>query len=322
MLTKKISIIIVGRNEGWIINKCIDSVIQTINKNKLISYEIIFVDSGSTDDTLAILKNKSEVNVYSIPNGSNSAIARNVGANESCGETLLFIDGDMELCSDTFNKIYCEKKGLIYDFVSGNFENYYYKNNHVVKKNLHYSIKKDTYQNTTGGLFFIKKELWNNVGGMRNEFRRSQDIDLGLRLSNRGWPILRVKEILAIHHTTDCFDAKRIIHNAFNGNYLYKGLLYRENLFNKYIYTNYIKKEISIFVLVLSIVFAIKYANVWLLILYPFTILCKTLLQKNIKLEFSFKYVFILMIDLFTIIGVLFFWPKQKKIPYYEKKTW
>ena len=34
-----------------------------------------------------------------------------------------------------------------------------------------------------GGLFLIKKELWEKNRGMRTAFKRSQDIDFALRIS-------------------------------------------------------------------------------------------------------------------------------------------
>ena len=47
-----ISFIVIGRNEGWKLTKCFESIYDTINYNKLINYEIIYVDSASTDDSI------------------------------------------------------------------------------------------------------------------------------------------------------------------------------------------------------------------------------------------------------------------------------
>ena len=88
-----ISFIIIGRNEGWKLKKCILSVITTIQVNKLQKYDIIYVDSKSSDNSIEIAKEFKQVKVYKITGDTNAAIARNIGASEAKGEYFFFIDG-------------------------------------------------------------------------------------------------------------------------------------------------------------------------------------------------------------------------------------
>lgn len=92
-----ISFIIIGRNEGWRLEKCFTSVFKTIKKDNIESFEVIYVDSKSTDNSVNVAKSYEEIKVFQIVGVCNAAIARNVGAKEAKGDILFFIDGDMEI---------------------------------------------------------------------------------------------------------------------------------------------------------------------------------------------------------------------------------
>ena len=86
-----ISVIIPVKNEGTKIRACIEGILsQTIPVT-----EIIVIDSGSTDDTLSILKEFSIVKVIEIPGSEfNHGATRNLGVRNATGEFLLFTVGD------------------------------------------------------------------------------------------------------------------------------------------------------------------------------------------------------------------------------------
>lgn len=79
-----ISAIIIAKNEGARIAQCIGSVIW--------AEEIIVVDNGSTDDTVAIAK-KLNAKII-VHHGTNFAALREYGAKAASGEWLLYIDAD------------------------------------------------------------------------------------------------------------------------------------------------------------------------------------------------------------------------------------
>lgn len=305
-----ISFIVIGKNEGKKLKNCIQSIRDTISYNDINNSEIIYVDSNSSDNSVKLLDEFENIHIYRIESESNAAVARNLGAEKSNGDVLFFIDGDMEVIPENFSQFYnSNSKKLEYPFISGDFINYYYnKNGELLDKEHHYGITSDIYQASVGGIFFIERSLWNSVGGMRSIFRKSQDIDLGLRVSAKGYKLLRKKETIAKHHTVEYIAGHRFWDDFFSGNYLFRGLLYKYNCLNKFTYRRYIKKEVTIavfiFVLACSI-FGIAYPLI--LLLYPISVVMKIFFKKREKKIWYF--IVYIILDLSTIFSLMFFWP-------------
>src|SRR5574344_665174 len=89
---KKVSIIVPIYNREKDLMKCYKSLINQTYKN----LEIIFVDDGSTDNTLNILKSLPNITVLTKENGG-PASARRYGLKESTGEYISFVDSDDKL---------------------------------------------------------------------------------------------------------------------------------------------------------------------------------------------------------------------------------
>lgn len=90
----KFSIIIPVYNVEQYLRKCLDSVLEQSYKG---DYEVICVNDGSTDGSLAILeeyaKQNSKIVVIDSPNGG-TASARNLGLNAAKGKYIWFVDSD------------------------------------------------------------------------------------------------------------------------------------------------------------------------------------------------------------------------------------
>jgi len=92
------SVVIPTYNRQPILEKCIHALEnQVIPDRQLITdYEIIIVDDGSTDDTIAWLKQKSFPHVrYFQQYHQGPATARNLGVENAKGEIIVFIDSDL-----------------------------------------------------------------------------------------------------------------------------------------------------------------------------------------------------------------------------------
>jgi|SaaInlStandDraft_1057018.scaffolds.fasta_scaffold19182_2 glycosyltransferase involved in cell wall biosynthesis len=314
-----ISFIVIGKNISNTINRCIDSIIKTVLKNNINYYEIIYIDSNSSDDSIKKAILYENIKIYKIIKNPNAAIARNLGFDKSNGNVLFFIDGDMEIIPETLKELYSPENGLKYPFISGDWIDFKYSKNEIIKKEKYYDLNSDEYQYTTGGLFLINRNLWIKIGGMRSIFRRSQDLDLGLRLSAIGFPLLRIKTPLSIHHTVDYNNNKRYLKDLFSGNFLYQGLLYKNNLFNKKIYKEYICKEISFFILIVISVYYLFSFNLHLFMFYFLSLIFK-LIYKKITLKNSSEFFIKFIIhDLNLLLSISFFWPMSASKIYFEK---
>jgi rhamnosyltransferase len=82
-----ISIIIPVKNGGKWIEKCIVTILLQKLKNK---FEIIIVDSGSTDETISIIQKYGELNLFCIDSHDfNHGLTRNFGVSKSKGDYIL-----------------------------------------------------------------------------------------------------------------------------------------------------------------------------------------------------------------------------------------
>lgn len=98
-----LSIIVPVYNTAPWLRKCLDSIINQTYRN----IEIICVDDGSTDDSLAVLQQytaqDSRVKVIHQENAGVS-VARNRGLDEATGEYVTFVDADDWLELDAYEK--------------------------------------------------------------------------------------------------------------------------------------------------------------------------------------------------------------------------
>jgi len=125
---KLISFIIIGRNEGWKLTHCLESIFKSAISNLLSYYEVIYVDSQSTDDSIVRANKFANIRIFLITGKYNAAIGRNIGAKEAKGDFLFFLDGDMELHPEFIKEaLRLHKKDL--RFISGQIEEQFYNEN-------------------------------------------------------------------------------------------------------------------------------------------------------------------------------------------------
>lgn len=86
----KASVVIPAYNAEQFISEAIDSVISQSYPN----VECIVVDDGSTDGTVAVVKEYGEKVKLVCQENSERSAARNAGVRESCGEYISFLDAD------------------------------------------------------------------------------------------------------------------------------------------------------------------------------------------------------------------------------------
>lgn len=93
-----ISVVIIGRNEGDRLLRCIESVHQA-DWGPLL-HEVIYVDSASTDNSVEMAR-KLQAHVIQVrPERPSAALGRNAGWRASAAPYMLFLDGDTILEAD------------------------------------------------------------------------------------------------------------------------------------------------------------------------------------------------------------------------------
>jgi len=93
-----ISVVVIGRNEGPRLQRCLQSVAQMQHLG--FDFEVIYVDSGSTDNSLAIAFAAHARIIELNPDRPSAALGRNAGWRAARGATILFLDGDTILHPD------------------------------------------------------------------------------------------------------------------------------------------------------------------------------------------------------------------------------
>lgn len=178
----KVSFVVIGYNIEKYIEKCIGSIMNQSLRN----IEIIFVDDGSTDNTLSIIKNL-EINDNRIQivsqNNSGANHARKKGYTYANGKYVIFVDGDDWVDEKLAEDIYTIAEKHNSDIVC--FKHYYSYDNgkSVVDKKSHYdNINKFKYLE----LILSEKiahEFWNkmykNSFLKKCEFYNIPDITMG-----------------------------------------------------------------------------------------------------------------------------------------------
>ena len=112
----KISIIMPVYNKEKYIKKAIESILNQTFKD----WEMLIIDDGSTDDSLAVCRifEDPRIHVISTENGGVSH-ARNIGVDKAQGEYLTFVDGDDYLAADYLENLYIEPYDMIIGGLKG-----------------------------------------------------------------------------------------------------------------------------------------------------------------------------------------------------------
>lgn len=100
MNSEKLSIIIPCFNEESVIEETYKQVCQVINENDLNPYEIIFINDGSSDGTIDILRRISEIDksvkVVSFSRNFGHQVAVSAGLKFCTGDIAVVIDADLQ----------------------------------------------------------------------------------------------------------------------------------------------------------------------------------------------------------------------------------
>ncbi|NUP19502.1 MAG: glycosyltransferase [Streptomyces sp.] len=121
MLRTKVSVIVPVYNTGKYVDECAPSLLgQSLPADE---YEVIYVNDGSTDDTLGRLEKiaaaHANVQVHTMPNSGWPGEPRNLGMRHARGEYIQFVDHDDTLGHEALERLYQHAKRNDADVVIG-----------------------------------------------------------------------------------------------------------------------------------------------------------------------------------------------------------
>jgi len=199
---KKLGVVVIGRNEGERLKKCLNSVVHLISA-------IVYVDSGSSDDSVVFAKSIG-VNVVDLDMSQHftAARARNTGFNHLLAcypdvKYVQFIDGDCEVIEGWFENALSafmqETKNESLAVVFGRCkERYPEASLYNYEANQGWKVTPG-YAETCGGNALMLVEVFNIVQGYDETLIAGEEPELCLRLRRAGWKILSVADEMVWH---------------------------------------------------------------------------------------------------------------------------
>jgi len=193
---KKVSVVIIARNEEESIGRCIKSVLKQNYKN----LEVIVVDDASTDRTAKIAK---RLRVRVITNKKNLGIARsfNVGVKASKGDLIITLHTDAEMINKDWidiaaNLLKNKNVGAVTGYRIPKFSD---KPNSIERVHLYFGGGYIASGSTkTSEIYWLptrcdafKRKALKEVGYFNKRLRVSGDcIDISTKLRNKGYKLL------------------------------------------------------------------------------------------------------------------------------------
>lgn len=237
-MSPQISFIVIARNQAQTLSSCLDAVLAAAKHVDLTSFEIIYVDSGSTDGSVSLVNSRfgNAVRMLSLTGVMNAGIARNVGASTAVGKVLFFIDGDMEVDPSFLHEALDARHELVHPVVTGQLPEKIYDpaGRFIGDSPDRYRIRTRHYRAELGGVFLIDRALFTEIEGFAPEFRCNEDLDLGLRLARKGVLTLAIPQPIALHHTVEYLEWARLAPMIRNGSLFYPGALFRRHITNRH----------------------------------------------------------------------------------------
>lgn len=192
-----ISVIVIGKNEGARLGACLESVREALG---VLAHEIIYVDSGSTDDSLRIAEaGGARCFLLSEPQPT-AGLGRLAGTQEAKGEYLLFLDGDMQLCPGFCEKAMMTMASQGADGICGMREDIYLREGQIVGRQENvFGCAQERLCPEFGGAIFLSAEALLACGGWSGDTIACEEAELHARFKDAGRRIIELPIPMILH---------------------------------------------------------------------------------------------------------------------------
>lgn len=194
-----ISIVIPCYNSAKTLKQCCDAI---INLDKPTDLEVIFVDDGSTDGSLEIVR-QYPFQIIEVKPNRGASHARNLGAEKAKNDIILFLDADIVVPKDVLAILIDKFSDKTIDCIVGimspynPFPDFYsqYKSLYCFFK--YKDLKGVSAINTS--FTAVKKTAFETTGGFDTKLSVAEDNDFGDRLFKKGFKIQIERSLVVIH---------------------------------------------------------------------------------------------------------------------------
>ena len=192
-----ISVIVIGKNEGERLDACLASAEQALGP---LSHELIYVDSHSTDDSLAIARAHGARCFLPEETDTTAGLGRYIGTQAARGEYLLFLDGDMQLQPGFVERAMLRMAAGGCDGVCGIRTDHYMKDGQVVSVCENYfGCTQERVAPEFGGAIFLTADALQKSGGWAADTIACEESELHARLLAAGCTIVELPVPMIIH---------------------------------------------------------------------------------------------------------------------------
>jgi GT2 family glycosyltransferase len=214
-----VSIIIPTKDAPEMLGRCLKSVSE---KTSYPEFEVILMDNETTDERALQLMEQSPVRRISFPNPFNFSRANNQGAIAATGDFLVFLNNDTEIVTEDWLQhllYYAEQPDvgavgalLIYEDRTVQHAGVALGMRGTADHTMRgFPIGVDGYAGSlacarevsavTAACLMMRKSLFHEIGGFNEHFFTIyQDVDLCLRLRERGLRLICTPQALVVHH--------------------------------------------------------------------------------------------------------------------------
>ena len=197
---KEISIVIPSKDEERTIAKCIESVENALEGIR--SYEIILVDSRSTDETVSIAK-KYPIKILRLREGwpVSPSAGRYIGTINSHGKYIFFLDADMVVDKDWIEKgLEILEKDHSLAGVTGLLFNILPLDKVNKRRLIQHPIG---YVECLPGTAIYRRSIIEEVNHFNPFLMGYEERELGYRITERGYKLIRLKDAISYHFTKE-----------------------------------------------------------------------------------------------------------------------
>jgi GT2 family glycosyltransferase len=211
MSIPRISICVLNRNGVDRLHKTVNSIVNQDCPN----LEILYLDNGSTDESLAYLQDISKnIKIIKKPSNQGYGASKNELVLEASGEYVLLLDNDIELVGDNFITKLFQEYAMLKDvaFISPIIKDV--DKDYIRSLGLSYNRIQPTYQykealdlgtvpvaGFLGGAVFFKRSLFVDLGLYDEKYPINiDDYDMSARACLMGYKNYITSKVSTIHH--------------------------------------------------------------------------------------------------------------------------